>query len=91
MQDVVIAASLVLAIVFSLSYGRGRVRRPSLLLGGAVILYLVAGYETFMHFVWEPSVHAPIRLDLFVIDLPLMALGVLVGLSSMIGGKATPK
>ena len=49
-----------------------------------------AGYETYMHFVWEPTVHAPIRLDVFVLELPLMLLGVVLGVCSMIGRRAPP-
>jgi hypothetical protein len=51
------------------------------------MLGVAAGYETYMHFVWEPTVHAPIRLDLFVLELPLMLLGVLLLAGSMIGRK----
>jgi len=90
MQAVLIAASFILAVAFSLSYWRWPVRQPRLLLAGAAILYVVGAYEAYMHVVWEPSVHAPIRLDIFVIDLPLLVLGVLVGLSSMIGRRAPP-
>ena len=35
-------------------------------------LFVVAGYESYMSFVWEKTVSAPIRLDIFVIDFPLM-------------------
>jgi hypothetical protein len=84
LQDVVIAAALGLAIAFSFSYMQLRVPHPSFLLAGAVLLWLAAGYEAYMHFVWEPTVHAPIRLDFFIVDLPLMGAGVLAGLCSVI-------
>jgi hypothetical protein len=54
------------------------------------MLGAAAGYETYVHFVWEPTVHAPIRLDMFVFELPLMLLGVLLGVCSMIGRKTPP-
>jgi hypothetical protein len=40
----------------------------------------VAAYETYMHAIWEKSVHAPIRIDVFVIDLPLLILGIATGI-----------
>jgi hypothetical protein len=89
-QDVLIATSLICASGFLWGYLKWRVRRPLLLLVAAIMLGADAGYETYMHFVWEPTVHAPIRLDLFVLELPLILLGVLLGVCSMIGRKAPP-
>ena len=89
-QDVLIATSLILASVFLWGYLKWRARQPRLLLVDAIILGAAAGYETYMHFVWEPTVHAPIRLDVFVLELPLMLLGVVLGVYSMIGRKAPP-
>lgn len=89
-QDVLIATPLVLAGAFLVGYLKWRVRRPLLLLVGALMLCAAACYEAYMHFLWEPTVHAPIRLDVFVVDLPLMLLGVLLGVCSVIGRKAPP-
>jgi hypothetical protein len=87
---VLIATSLILASAFSWGYLKRSVRRPLVLLVGAIMLGAAAGYETYVHFVWEPTVHAPIRLDMFVFELPLMLLGVLLGVCSMIGRKTPP-
>jgi CHASE2 domain-containing sensor protein len=65
-QEVLIATSLILASAFLWGYLKWRARQP-LLLVGAIMLGAAAGYETYMHFVWEPTVHAPIRLDVFVL------------------------
>ena len=42
-------------------------------------LFAVAGYESYMSFVWEKTVSAPIRLDIFVIDFPLMFISISAG------------
>ena len=42
-------------------------------------LFAVAGYESYMTFVWEKTVSAAIRLDIFVIDLPIMFTSIIVG------------
>jgi hypothetical protein len=33
-----------------------------------------------MHTIWEKTVHAPVRLDIFVIELPLLVLGIVGGI-----------
>ena len=38
----------------------------------------LATYETYMSFVWEPSVHAPIRLDMFA-EIPLLITFTVLG------------
>ena len=42
-------------------------------------LFAVAGYESYMTFVWEKTVSAAIRLDIFVIDFPLMFISISAG------------
>ena len=42
-------------------------------------LFGVAGYESYMSFVWEKTVSAPIRLDIFVIDFPAMFISIIAG------------
>ena len=43
-------------------------------------LFAVAGYESYMTLVWEKTVSAPIRLDIFVIDFPIMFISIIAGL-----------
>ena len=45
----------------------------------AFVLFAVAGYESYMTLVWEKTVSAAIRLDIFVIDFPLMFISIIVG------------
>ena len=42
-------------------------------------LFAVAGYESYMTFVWEKTVSAAIRLDIFVIDLPIIFISIIAG------------
>ena len=42
-------------------------------------LFAVAGYESYMTFVWEKTVSAAIRLDIFVIDLPIIFISIIGG------------
>jgi hypothetical protein len=76
---------VIIVIAFGLLYSKRLVPRPSRLLAGGLIVLAVAAYETYMHFVWEPSVHAPIRLDIFIVDVPLIVVGLIIGLCSAIG------
>jgi hypothetical protein len=39
----------------------------------------VAGYESYMTLVWEKTVSAAIRLDIFVIDFPIMFISIIAG------------
>ena len=43
-------------------------------------LFAVAGCESYMSFVWEKTVSAPIRLDIFVIDFPLIFISISAGM-----------
>lgn len=40
----------------------------------------VAAYEVYMHTIWEKTVHAPIRLDIFAVELPFLVLGIVLGI-----------
>ena len=42
-----------------------------------------------MHAIWEKGVHAPIRIDVFVIDLPLLILGIATGIVGMYRSKSS--
>jgi hypothetical protein len=66
--------------MFSVASGRvsGSGRRWTLLLA-AFALFAVAGYESYMSLVWEKSVSAAIRLDIFVIDFPIMLISIIAG------------
>jgi hypothetical protein len=79
-QQIIIVSSLCLALMFSVASGRvtGSGRRWTLLLA-AFALFAVAGYESYMSLVWEKSVSAAIRLDIFVIDFPIMLISIIAG------------
>ena len=62
------------------------VRRPRLLVAAASVFTVVALYESYVHFAWEPTVHGPIRIDLAVIDMALMLLAVLLVAGALAGG-----
>jgi hypothetical protein len=88
-QDAIVATSVIIVILFGVLYAKRLVPRPSLLLAGGSIVLVAAAYESYMHVVWEPSVHAPIRLDIFIVDVPLIVVGLIVGLCSTIGRRST--
>jgi hypothetical protein len=79
-QQIIIVSSLCLALMFSVASGRvtGSGRRWTLLLA-AFALFAVAGYESYMSLVWEKSVSAAIRLDIFVKDFPIMLISIIAG------------
>ncbi len=79
-QQIIIVSSMCLALMFSVASGRvtGSRRRWTLLLA-AFGLFAVAGYESYMSLVWEKSVSAAIRLDIFVIDFPIMFISIIAG------------
>jgi hypothetical protein len=49
------------------------------LLLAAFGLFAVAGYESYMTLVWEKTVSAAIRLDILVIDFPIMFISIIAG------------
>ncbi len=79
-QQIIIVSSMCLALMFSVASGRvtGSGRRWTLRLA-ALGLFAVAGYESYMSLVWEKSVSAAIRLDIFVIDFPIMFISIIAG------------
>jgi hypothetical protein len=79
-QQIIIVSSVCLALMFSVASGRvtGTGRRWTLVLA-AFALFAVAGYESYMSLVWEKSVSAPIRLDIFVIDSPIILISIIAG------------
>jgi hypothetical protein len=79
-QQIIIVVCACLALMFSVVSRRlvGNGRRWTLVLA-AFALFAVAGYESYMSFVWEKTVSAPIRLDIFVIDLPIMFISIIAG------------
>ena len=42
-------------------------------------LFAVAGYESYMTLVWEKTVSAAIRLDIFVMDFPIIFISIIAG------------
>lgn len=58
--------------------------RRRFLIFAIVDFVVVAVYEIYMYAIWEKTVHAPIRLDVFVLDLPLLCLGLVLGIVGII-------
>ena len=79
-QQIIIVVCACLAMMFSVVSRRlvGNGRRWTLLLP-ACGLFAVSGYESYMSFVWEKTVSAAIRLDIFVIDFPIMFVSIIAG------------
>jgi hypothetical protein len=80
-QQIIIVFCACLATMFAVVSRRpvGNGRRWTLLLA-AFALFAVAGYESYMSLVWEKTVSAAIRLDIFVIDFPIMFISIIAGL-----------
>jgi hypothetical protein len=83
MQILIIGIALLMAFGCILLLARTTGKGKALLAFSAVDLILVAGYETYVHFIWEKTVHAAIRLDIFLIDLPLLVLGIATGIAGI--------
>ncbi|MEY2414551.1 MAG: hypothetical protein QOD84_3157 [Acidobacteriaceae bacterium] len=79
-QQVIIAVSICFAVTFAIVSQRvpGTGRRMVLLLAASG-LFAVVGYEWYMSAVWEKTVSAPIRLDVLVIDFPIMGISIVAG------------
>ena len=79
-QQIIIVVCACLATMFSVVSRRlvGNGRRWTILLA-AFGLFAVAGYESYMTLVWEKTVSAAIRLDIFVIDFPIMFISIIAG------------
>jgi hypothetical protein len=83
MQISIIGIALVMAFgcvpFLAQTKGKGKA-----LLGFSILdLTAVAGYEMYMHFIWEKTVHGAIRMDIFLIDLPLLVLGIATGIAGI--------
>lgn len=86
-QELIILFSLLLGIVFSVAFKIRKTSPNRLPLAlAALAQYGVAVYESFMHFIWEKTVHSPIRIDMLYIDIPIMAISSLIGFSTLIWG-----
>jgi hypothetical protein len=90
-QQIIIVVCACLAMMFSVVSRRldGNGRRWTLLLA-ACGLFAVAGYESYMSFVWEKTVSAPIRLDILVIDFPLMFISISAGVLAWLRKPVNP-
>jgi hypothetical protein len=79
-QQIIIVVCACLAMMFSVVSRRvvGNGGRWTLLLA-AFGLFAVAGYESYMTLVWEKTVSAAIRLDILVIDFPIMFISIIAG------------
>jgi len=53
-------------------------------------LFAVAGYESYISFVWEKTVSAAIRLDIFEIDFPIMFISIIAGVLAWSKKPANP-
>jgi hypothetical protein len=85
MQISIIGIALVMAsgCVLFLAQTKGKGKA---LLGFSILdLTVVAGYEMYMHFIWEKTVHTAIRIDVFLIDLPLLVLGIATAIAGVYG------
>jgi hypothetical protein len=89
MQWVIILIALATAVWFAILLGKSPRGRRGLLIFSVLDLAGVAAYEIYMHAIWEKSVHAPIRIDIFVVDLPLLILGIASGIAGMYRTKAS--
>jgi hypothetical protein len=80
LQQIIIVFCVCLAMMFSIVSRRlaGNGRRWTLLLA-AFGLFALAGYESYMTIVWEKTVSAAIRLDIFMIDFPIMFISIIAG------------
>jgi hypothetical protein len=83
MQILIIGIALVVAFVYMFLLVQTRGEGKALLGFSVVDLIFVAGYEIYMRFVWEKTVHAAIRMDIFLFDLPMLALGLATGVAGV--------
>jgi len=79
-QQIIILFCACLAVIFSAAsrHVSGNGRRWTLLFA-AFGLFAAVAYESYMSLVWEKKVSAPIRLDIIVIELPLILISVIAG------------
>jgi hypothetical protein len=89
MQWPIILIALATAVWFAMLLAKSPRGRRGLLIFSVLDLVGVAAYETYMHAIWEESVHAPIRLDIFLVDLPLLILGIASGIAGMYRTKSS--
>jgi hypothetical protein len=82
MQHLIILCAFLaaLAVAGAALYRRLPLRRWILF---SALLVALALYESYMSFVWEHRVHAPIRLDMFA-EIPLLVIFLLLGLISVL-------
>ena len=83
MQWPIILIALATAVWFAMLLAKSPRGRRGLLIFSVLDLVAVAAYETYIHAIWEKSVHAPIRIDIFLLDLPLLILGFASGIAGM--------
>jgi hypothetical protein len=88
-QGLIILIALATAVWFAMGLAKSPHGRRGLLTFSVLDLVGVAAYETYMHAIWEKSVHAPIRIDIFVVDLPLLILGIATGIAGMYRSKSS--
>jgi uncharacterized membrane protein len=90
-QQIIIVGSTCFAIMFVMaSRGAQGTGRRKVLLLAASGLFAVVGYESYMSAVWEKTVSAPIRLDIFVIDFPVMFISIFAGVLAWFRKRADP-
>ena len=83
MQLLIILIALATAVTFSVVLAKSQPGRRALLTFSVVDLFGVAGYELYMSAIWEKSVHAPIRIDIFIFELPFLVIGILLGIAGI--------
>ena len=84
---VLIALLTFLGLVLLLAGGvaRARQRNPVILLAAVWGAFLV--YEAYMDFIWEKTVHAPIRADLLLLVPALIGATIVVALVYVARGR----
>lgn len=80
LEVIIITVAMVSSAGLLFVYAKASPGRRTLLVFAIVDLVSVAGYEIYMYTHWEKTVHAPIRLDVFVLELPLLCLGLVSGI-----------
>ena len=80
MQRLIIVVAVLFAIAFCGALAKSGGKRRGLLVFSVIDLCGVAGYEIYMSGVWEKRVHAPIRIDILLFEVPMLLLGLIAGI-----------
>lgn len=84
LEPIIITVAVFSSVGLSFLCAKAAPGRRRFLIFAIVDLVALAVYEIYMYAIWEKTVHAPIRLDVFILDLPLLCLGLVLGIVGMI-------